>query len=611
MKILKYTPLFFIYYIFNPNDRESLFKSLLFNVVVIIIVAASVSVGNHNVKIMNNSIRNNSNINSDLRTYNNLQSDLDELNSENKELLNNDDIKSNNDDFSDDQNISNDIENSPFFGIYDHLTKIQESNSQREDFILLGMILISKESTELNIPIYNKEELDKLFENKYDKASELVNKISANELTESQIEQIDYSIDKIKNNETFILDSVDSTVNNIIKAYYKAISLEEEIDKLKKSKPNKINYSDKPQYYWQQPLYNNLNNKEKKQITGELGEVGYKGLFPIFIQGDPVDKLSKLPWKFQGENTTLGESACSLYSLCSLLTAAGYSDKNIPNTNDKPNIITLKRYFANGPITWAHVNQYYDVKIIPTSTKDGQDRIFEDLLLGIPYVVNVRNGTVTAYLDNGEITKTIFTSRGHFMIMDKAKEENGKRYVSLIQSSRSNASLWGLDQNNAWFDYDEIIDKKVLRSSQGNAVPAYTVVGGKNLPQPLYLDINNTVRKHDILNHKEDNRWIKELMDEFDININETMVNGAKIEAGKVLKVNKKTVIDYINNDIIIFISKENAIMITDLQIKSTLTGMRKPNAMLGTTGNNSKLYIVQRVDENQWEVMLSDEENN
>ena len=171
MKILKYTPLFFIYYIFNPNDRESLFKSLLFNVVVIIIVAASVSVGNHNVKIINNSIRNNSNINSDLRTYNNLQSDLDELNSENKELLNNDDIKSNNNDFSDDQNISNDIENSPFFGIYDHLTKIQESSSQREDFILLGMILISKESTELNIPIYNKEELDKLYENKYDKAS--------------------------------------------------------------------------------------------------------------------------------------------------------------------------------------------------------------------------------------------------------------------------------------------------------------------------------------------------------------------------------------------------------------------------------------------------------
>lgn len=226
------------------------------------------------------------------------------------------------------------------------------------------------------------------------------------------------------------------------------------------------------------------------QKEGPYNEVGYKGTFPIFVQGTNMNSISKLPWKFQGRNTTLGTSGCSIFTLASMIHGAGYGDMEIPNYPGKlPTFKNLSEILTNGPITSNHVKNIlgYNVSVLPTNKDSDFDNIWSKLLKGVPYVVNVNSKTVTAYDEYLNPKKTKFTNGGHFIILAGGYEQSGKRFVEVVQSTGSNAGLKEIDQNRVVFDFDEMIDVGVIRSSFGSAVPAYTITGGANLPNPKYL----------------------------------------------------------------------------------------------------------------------------
>lgn len=632
MILLKYSPLFFIYYILRPYDRKDLPKSIILNLVVIISVAVSLATSGKNNEVLEYKVRDYAQIDSNLAVPTDFRNDLEELNSENKDLLDIGSENSENSEEKDDENTSKIDKNHQIWTIKTYLRNSKENLNIPETYILFSWWLISQEDTNnfsdivpatvtqnnselIDIKeIKDTEEVIKfLNKEKYDiTISNIFNSISSKQLNQEQSAKLDNIIDEIDNNpnEIFLYNAGDNMVDNIVKTYIRATDSKLQLDRVEinitptvKSLPKGKGLNGLS-YYWQNSIYDNLNKGEKKRIVGPLGEVGYKNDFPVFIQGDPVDKLSKLKWKFAGSETTLGDAACSLYSLCSLLHAAGYGDRNIPGTDDIPTMQNLMKYFTNGPITGVHANQYYDVKFRSTATSEGQEEIFQDLLVGVPYIVNVRSGLVTAYKPDGTTMNTIFTSTGHFMIMESAKIEDGRRLVSLVQSSRSDASLGKLDQNNAWFDYDEIISKGVLRSSAGIAVPAYTIVGGNNLPLPRYLSMNNNRDRLDnIIKHKNDNKWLKEFVEIFDIDITESMENGSNVEKDKVIKFSRPVVANYIDDNVIIFITKDNGILLTNISMKSSIEGKRKPDSVIGITTKNTKAFIVQRTEDG-WQIL-------
>lgn len=638
MILLKYSPLFFIYYIIRPYEKRDILKSILFNIFVVITIGAIISSSEkqeyNNEVIINEQYK----ISNQLAIPVDFNSDLNDINSENKDLFGKTEDLSKESNKNNNKNDEKDDTNDQISTIKTYLENIHEKYKVDKSYILFSWWLISEEDTNdyINIvprTILNKyteldnivevkktnEVLDFLINQKYDiNIQNIFNTISEKQLNQNQYNKINEIISDIQKrpNSIYVYNAGDSLIDSIVKTYIRATDSENKLDNFKleviKEYPDnlqKIRSINGLSYYWQNQIYHNLNNREKKQITGPLGEVGYKKLFPIFIQGDPVDRISKLGWKFNGKKTTLGESACSLYSLCSLIHAAGYGENYIPGTKELPTMQNLKKYFTNGPITGVHVNQYYDVKFRSTATKEGQDEIFNDLMVGIPYVVNVRSGVIKAYKPDGSIDNTIFTSRGHFMIMESAKVENNLRLVSLVQSSRSNASLWGLDQNNAWFDYDEIIKKGVLKSSAGISVPAYTIIGGENLPTPIYLSNDydkikdKSIRANKLIEHKEDNKWLKEFVTNFGMDINKSMENGSPLKEEQTIKINRPVVVGYMNDDVIIFITKDNAVLLTNITDKSNIEGKRKPNAIIGKTTKYTKAYIVQKAD-NGWEIV-------
>lgn len=632
MVLLKYSPLFFIYYILRPYDRKDLPKSIILNLVVIISVAASLTTSDKNNEVLKYKVSDYAQINYNLSVPTDFDNDLEELNSENKDLLDIGSENNENNKEKDDENASKVDENRQIWAIKTYLRNSKENLNIPETYILFSWWLISQEDinnfssivptaiTQSNSEltgikeIKDTEEVLKFLnkENYSITISNIFNSISNKQLDQEQSMNLNNIIDEIDNhpNEILLYNAGDSMVDNIVKIYIRATDSKLQLDKIKVNITPTINELPEGKglnglsYYWQNSIYNDLGKWDKKKIVGPLGEVGYKNDFPVFIQGDPVDKLSKLKWKFAGSETTLGDAACSLYSLCSLLHAAGYGDKNIPGTGDIPTMQNLMKYFTDGPVTGVHVNQYYDVKFRSTATSEGQEEIFQDLLVGVPYVVNVRSGLVTAYKPDGTTMNTIFTSTGHFMIMESAKIEDGKRLVSLVQSSRSDASLGKLDQNDAWFDYDEIINKGVLRSSVGIAVPAYTIVGGNNLPLPKYLSMdNNRDRLDNIIRHKNDNKWLKEFVKTFNIDITESMKNGSNIEKDKLIKFSRPVVANYIDDNVIIFITKDNGILLTNISMKSSIEGKRKPDSVIGITTKNTKAFMIQRI-EDSWQIL-------
>lgn len=246
-------------------------------------------------------------------------------------------------------------------------------------------------------------------------------------------------------------------------------------------------------------------NYSDTRIQGAFGQVGYKGMFPLFVQGAGMNDISNLPWKFNGSPTTLGSSGCSMFALMSLIHGVGYGDLPLPN-KDLPNdglneegyicFEKLSQILTNGPLLSDDANYLgYRTKTVPTD-RAGLEELYDYLKQGIPFIVNVRYGDVGGYDADGQKHIVHFTNSGHFMIFSGAYEADGKRYVEVVQSTYSNAGTAKNDENALVFDYDELIEKEIIRSSFGSCVPAYTIIGREdNLREPIYMNSTYQVKE--------------------------------------------------------------------------------------------------------------------
>lgn len=388
-------------------------------------------------------------------------------------------------------------------------------------------------------------------------------------------------------------------------------------------------------YFWQ----NGTDKKDRRYEEGQYGEVGYKGVFPIFIQAPGFNNVSKVSWRFGGGSTTLGKAGCSIFTATSLVHAAGYRDYNIPGTSLKPTIQNMAKVFNNGPIIGNHMSsQGYKIQYRSTSTKKDLNVLYDDLKSGIPYAVNVRRGSITGYDLNGNPIKTEFTYGGHFMLLVSAFESDGKRWVEVVQSSRGNAGTKRIDQNQMLFDFDEIINKNILRSSQGNSVPAYTIVGGEGLPVPTYLrpdykspltttkseiiemqtqNLNSDsviLRRNKAIRNGESFQKIKKILDNLNIKETDIINDGKKLKGGiKINNIDDNLLAIYEENgnktqNVLMFIDYNNAIQITNIYDTPNRSGLLRSNEQIGITTDKSKIYYVIRTNGDDWLIMKSNE---
>lgn len=454
-----------------------------------------------------------------------------------------------------------------------------------------------------------------------------------------QIYSVGESIQKELNyrliNENNTNEPLNQILNNNIKSYRDSL---EEVNVINSfTVPLGFN---KVQYYWQSgnPV---LTTIQKRKTEGMYGEVGYKGSFPIFIQQTGFNKVSNNSWKFNGGKTTIGKAGCSLLSATSLIHGAGYDSYNIPGTNYKPTVENMAKVFPNGPIIGNYISsQGYNVKFRSTRTKKDLDILFEDLKAGIPYVINTRAGKITGYKEDGTPVNTEFTYGGHFILLVSAFENNGKRYVEVVQSTRGNAGTKDFDQNQMAFDFDQLIKRGILRSSQGYAVPAYTITGGHGLPTPKYLrpDYKNPytnqesksvevsqnnvanegtiLRRNQIAKSGDSLKKIQHILKQLNIEASQLTTENNKVDSGiKIYNKEENLLGVYEENsdktqNLLIFVDYNNAIQITHLIKTTNKSGKMEINTMIGQTTELTRVNFVVRVAGDDWMILKSSDIN-
>ena len=332
-------------------------------------------------------------------------------------------------------------------------------------------------------------------------------------------------------------------------------------------------------YIWESPLIQEvLPNAKPQELTGNIGEVGYKGNFPIFIQSSGVNDISNLKWKFGGKSTTLGQSGCSMFALMSLIHGAGYGNMPLPITTngtdgiDANGVISFKemtKALPNGPIVADDVSALgYIVKTIPTDDK-GLEVIYSHLMSGIPFVANVRYGDITGYDESYNPHTVHFTNEGHFILMVGAYELNGKRYVEVVQSTYSNAGTAKYDQNKLVFDYDELIDKQIIRSSSGTKVPAYTILGMQGsdvLPNYLKSGYTPPIR---VLKTTSVPLYVGNPTSQAAISVNELK---SRIEEEGHILLPKDLYVNVGKDYVDLFVTETTSLRIRNVQISANLT---------------------------------------
>ena len=677
MEILKYTPLFPIYYVFHPREVKDIFKSILSVIIefafIIVLLNSNLGITEERIFVENKSYHfdESSPLNKDFNEAYNLKKN------ENKKLEISQEETDQFELMKLGQLPQKEVKNALFKDMKSVIRKYTQ-NSEASFFNYLYDLEIITGNDTNNVPEYimnykqygqniNDQLItyerikwdDKLLNDSIVKANKTyyINKIKpavkerlevedrpqseADTITnliasyayyhENDIE--DFDIDRIvaeyfefdldKDNPNIPYEIADEQINDILTKAVYAKRLEkwfEGVEDIQPYNPYTITYSNKGisglRYYWQdRPEI--TDKRERKQLVGSLGEVGWKGNFPVFIQGDPVDKLSKTPWKYGTGTTTLGESGCSLYSMLTILTAAGYDKFPIPNTGEELGLLTLANRFPVGPVLGGSLNSLgYEVKFKNTATAEGIHSIFNDLVAGIPYVINTKSGTFNAYTENG-IQPTWFTTLGHFLVLSRGEWIDGKRMVEVVQSSWSDAGLGRLDQNAAMYDIDELFQKGILKSSGGISVPAYTVVGGKGLPKPTYLmeDSDTTeyeaTRTKQILALTEQNKWINEFYKQYKIDAGKiTTQEGSPIKEDGVF-IDNTTLVNIIDDNLFIITDYQMGIMITKMADLPKMVGTRKPNSYLGLTSSKSRVYSVVQDEDGTWYTVLDTEINN
>ena len=358
-------------------------------------------------------------------------------------------------------------------------------------------------------------------------------------------------------------------------------------------------------------------NTPKYLNEGKLGEVGYKGTFPIFIQASNLNEVSKIPWKFKGSKTTLGQSGCGMFALTSLIHGAGYGDLPIPNYKDKPTMQNLARLITNGPFLADSVRSLgYTTKTLSTSSKNDLNILFNEVKEGTPYVVNTKYGEIRGYDYNGKEINTRFTRGGHFILLVGGFEKEGKRFVEVVQSTYSFAGTKDIDQNRMIFDWDHLVNNNIIRSSGGAPVPAYTIVGAKDYPTPIYLRANYvppiSINSNKVVLKREESLEIKgetllnieySSKDFTDILLGVTKpVDGKAERSGAEVVLPQDMLVTRDKNVVRIIIDNTSAVEIsdlkTDLEEKTTLIPKGR---IIGITTNSTEVKNVLKKDDT-WE---------
>lgn len=359
-------------------------------------------------------------------------------------------------------------------------------------------------------------------------------------------------------------------------------------------------------YYWQKILAGGKDTQQLiEESKGDIGEVGYKNNFPIFIQGTGLNDISNLKWAFDGKATTLGRSGCSMFALMSLIHGVGYGDMPLPKTlnnvdglNDKGKICfeEMVKALPNGPVTSGDVMSLgYKVQTVPT-TDEGLEELYGYLEEGIPFVVNVKFGDIFGYDENYRPHLVHFTNEGHFILLVGAYRESGKRYVEVVQSTYSNAGTRANDQNQLVFDFDELKRKKIIRSSGGSCVPAYTITGRIDSPtEPVYMNSHYT----GVTRNSELESSIKTIVTEDCQTTASASSMIAKFkEAGYIaLDEDYFVEVDKKNKTVDIFISDTDFLRITGINFYSDLkdTGTYTKGSYIGLLSESTKFerYVV------------------
>lgn len=255
---------------------------------------------------------------------------------------------------------------------------------------------------------------------------------------------------------------------------------------------------------------NLLNNsyEDNKHTIGSFGEIGWKGVYPIFSQPDTsFSKVASLT--FNNKRTTLADAGCSIYSLVSMLYGIGLGSTPVPNTKSLSN----NGLNSNGFIDPIKLSKIVTAPIIPEkleklgytvethSMKTREDII--DLFNTIKrtknaYMVNTRKSSpIKALIFDGKEIERQFTNSGHFILITNVFEINGKTYFEVVDSITSSNPI---DSNRLYYDLEDAIDKDALgRSSRGGVVPAFRITGINN------SNISSTTKFESILENIERN----------------------------------------------------------------------------------------------------------
>lgn len=183
------------------------------------------------------------------------------------------------------------------------------------------------------------------------------------------------------------------------------------------------------------------------------------------------------------------------------------------------------------------------------------------------------------------------------------------------------------------FDFDELIDKKIIRTSMGYAVPAYTIVGGPGLPTPRYLDPryiqprttiigqnndmelgniiseeNIAIRNKAIKDGKNFDR-IKDIIKQLDITEDKLVTTNRLKQGIEIINTTDDLLVSVektspVTTTLLIFIDYNNAIQITNLVNALEKSEVLEKGSVMGTTSEYSSVRFVTRVSGDNWMIL-------
>lgn len=246
-------------------------------------------------------------------------------------------------------------------------------------------------------------------------------------------------------------------------------------------------------------------NQSPEYYTGDFGESGWKGKYPMFAQSNSISS--------------------DIYTLTSFLHAKGLGQTPLPNSMvntglNEDGYITpqgLSKIITN-PVSPYWLEQMgYDVKPIPIKDNNSLSYLFDEVSRGTAYIATFNSNKIKAITYNNDEIKTDINDT---VIISKVVTINNKKYFEVVSSKYSNDEL---NNNRLLFSVDDAIKYNVITS-------AYTILGvSNNISKISYyvkngLDDNNnfTLYKDAIIHSNKEDKTIDIYFD----NLNKVTLKG-------------------------------------------------------------------------------------